>query len=211
MKKFMVALFSLLLFSFFGIEVFASFIEIPGYSVEISYALDHLNFKDVRKENANSDNSYIITDNGRFTNKYDTINLINLYDSRYDINTLILNGYKTAAFEIKMDVREENDGYQYLFVYDDSQSNTYLTGGKFEHSPGSLNTNYATYYFYFEIAIANIKENDIVLRYGASGKNEDTWDNKNLSVQIGFSKDILKTDHIWKTTGTVWTQLEMAS
>ena len=61
------------------------------------------------------------------------------------------------------------------------------------------------------VALLSLPVCYLVLRYGASGKNEDTWDNKNLSVQIGFSKDILKTDHIWKTTGTVWTQLEMAS
>ncbi|MCR5705569.1 MAG: ABC transporter ATP-binding protein [Acholeplasmatales bacterium] len=47
--------------------------------------------------------------------------------------------------------------------------------------------------------ISNITNDDFVIRYDASGKNNDDWANNNVRYQLGFSKEERKTSNIWYT------------
>lgn len=166
-------------------NVFA-FKEIGDYGVDITYALDSFDTYKVRTS------SNIVTDDSRFSQKYDTIDFKDVYDGKYNIDTLKTEGYYTMAVEITLDVKKIDDGYQYIFIYDDTRSDTFLTGCQFE-----CGKSYRNMTFYFEVSIFNIKENDFVIRYGASGKFSDDWENKNLNIQVGFSKEAVKTTNIW--------------
>lgn len=138
-----------------------------------------------------------ITDSGRFNQIHDSVNFNSVYDGKYNLDNLYNQGYRTMAVEITMDVKEIHDGYQYIYIYDDTSTTSYLSGGRFEHGPGKKDTQYKTYTFYFEIDINNVRDNDFVIRYGASGAFKDDWVTKNVKVQVGWSKETVITSHVW--------------
>lgn len=188
MKKICLFIFTFCISYLILYNISYAFNEIGDYGVDITYAIDTYNEYLIRNSNVR------ITDSGRFKQTYDTVDFRSIYNGMYDIDKFKKEGYYTLACEISMDIREINDGYQHIFIYDDSSTNTYLTGGVFETST----KDYTKMYFYFELSIFNIKDNDFVIRYGASGKFSDDWENQNLKIQIGFSKEALKTSNIWK-------------
>jgi hypothetical protein len=128
-----------------------------------------------------------ITDDGRFNNHYDPVLLSS---SGYMVSNLIQKGLTHAHVVIEIDVKEVNDGYQYIFLYDN-----FLTTGnelgsyQFEHGPGTKKTTYnlpeEPYTFVFTVSLANLT-NSFVIRYGASGNNDDDWKNKNIRVSYMF-------------------------
>lgn len=165
-----------------------AFREIGNYGVDITYALNEYKEYEIRNS------EYEISDSGRMNQQYDTIDFNNVYEGKYSIDDLKKEGYYTMAIEISLDVKRVNDGYRHIFLYDDASRETFLTGCTFEYK----SKNYSKLYFYTEVSIFNIKNNDFVIRYGASGKLADTWQNTNLNIQIGFSKEAPKTSNIWK-------------
>lgn len=80
-------------------NVFA-FKEIGDYGVDITYALDSFDTYKVRTS------SNIVTDDSRFSQKYDTIDFKDVYDGKYNIDTLKTEGYYTMAVEITLDVKK---------------------------------------------------------------------------------------------------------
>lgn len=176
--------------SFFVIKSYA-IVEIPNYSVNVDLALDYFNLYQIRAAQA------IITDDGRFNNIYDTVNFNYLYNGGYDLEELKSDGYMTLVIEITAEVYEINDGYQYIFLYDDTTSNTYLRGSRFEHYPGQKSSTTKEYTFYFEVSLYNIQDNDFVIRYGASGNYDDDWSISNVRIQIGASYEAVKTSCGW--------------
>lgn len=191
MKKIYLSIFALVTACIiFGTNVYAA-VEIPDYSVDVTYQLDFFNQKSIR------DAEYTITDSGRFKNQYDVVDFGILYDGVYNLEDLKNDDYKTMVIELNCKVAEINDGYQYIYFYDDTTSNTFLNGARFEHGPGKKKTTEEEYTFYCEIPLSNVLDNDFVIRYDASGKNDDDWLISNVYVQIGFSKEAIKTSYIW--------------
>jgi hypothetical protein len=127
--------------------------------------------------------SYDITDNGRFENNYDAINVSNLVG--YNILQLKENGYNSLSISFKFSAYEENDGYQYVFLYNGyNENSTLLYEQMFEHVSGSQNSSSKEYCFSTIINLDLITSNYIYIRYGASGTGSDTWINYNLYVTI---------------------------
>ncbi len=144
-----------------------------------------------------------ITDSGRAKQRLDVV------EFRYDFNLVDLEraGYTRLRFTISYDVKEVNDGYQYIFLYKDrnciKQENfnlldyysdfifgeqnkedpTLLDVHEYEHGPGNLDTSWETVTFTKVIEIDNLIDN-LYLRYGASGSNDDDWQNKNIIVTV---------------------------
>ena len=174
----------------FNISTYA-FNEIPGYGVDVDLALDMFNYYPIREAEET------ITDDGRFENIYDTVDFNYLYNGMYDLEELKREGYMTSVVEITVTVKEIDDGYQYIFLYDDTTPNTYLRGSRFEHGKGEKNKMPKEYTFYFEVSTYNIIDNNFVIRYGASGSGDDDWVISNVFVQIGFSKNVVKTSKGW--------------
>ena len=107
-------------------------------------------------------------------------------------------------------ISEVNDGYQYVFLY----SNKKCTDGnissitdaldkyvfdkdkvdpslmymhKIEHSPGQQSSSWKTFSFTITLDLT-LFEDDLYIRYGASGQGEDTWENKEIYVTITPNK-----------------------
>ncbi len=128
-----------------------------------------------------------ITDNGRFTNPYDNVNLSN---SGYTFNDLLLRNITTVNVVISLDAKEVDDGYQHIFLYDGSLQTSNLLGSyEFEHGSGYKNTQYndvdKPYVFIFTIPLAELTSS-FTIRYGASGNYADTWKNKNIRISYMF-------------------------
>ena len=111
MKKLTVLFFVLTLLLFVSIKSYA-FLELGSSSVDVTYTDGTNDFKNIRSDMVvtSNDGSYTIkgvktiTDAGRFKNHADIVKISKKYN--FDLNTLYNEGYKTAAIEIKMDIKE---------------------------------------------------------------------------------------------------------
>jgi hypothetical protein len=129
-----------------------------------------------------------ITDAGRLKQHIDVVNF-NTFDM--NINTLKQKGYKTVSFYIQLNVKEDYGANQYLYLFNSPiASNDYLVAElKFTHSVGIRDTNWWVHYEN-ELKFENIpldkfpNKNEFVLRYDASGKGKDTWENKDLKIKL---------------------------
>jgi len=124
---------------------------------------------------------------GQFKQHFDVVR----FDA-FDINleTMKQQGYKTISFLIRLDVRELSDGNQHIFLYSSaSQSNNYLISEvKFHHT---LRKKDSTWWIHYEnelrfpnIDIDKFINDQFIIRYGASGDYEDSWENRNLQIQL---------------------------
>lgn len=145
-------------------------------------------------------NEATITDSGRKNQKCDIVYL----SKDYDYQGLMYAGYKQLKIDFVFDIAEVHDGYQYVFLYKNAQcldtssldyfiNNTVLgkdpsdpsllASCRFEHHPGSADGSYCTYGFTAYINL-NDFEKDLYIRYGASGKYDDNWMNKNVQIFV---------------------------
>lgn len=168
-------------------KIFAGY-EIGDKGVEVELALDYFKSHKIRSS------EYWIYDDSVFNNPYDRVDFNILYNNQYDLTKLAQQGYRTVVIEATMDVKEVNHGYQYIYLFDDTSTNSYITGGQFDYGHNVLRTDYSSFTFYFEVPIFNLTN---VLRYHATGFQEDTWANKELQIQVGLSTQSAKTSSIW--------------
>ena len=132
-----------------------------------------------------------ITDSGRFNQHMD---IVNFNEYNIDLTAMKENGYKSVSFYIQLNVREIDDGYQYLFLFNSPiASNNYLLSElRFEHTPGKKDTNWRVHgeneLMFENIPIDKFINNEFVIRYGASGKYEDTWENNDLKIKLVLRK-----------------------
>lgn len=144
-----------------------------------------------------------VTDSSQFSQTYDGVNFNSIYGGDYDLDTLYSQGYRTMVVEITMDIKEDKDGYQHIYFYDDTSTTSLLRSIKFEHFPGSKNTIYKTYTFYVEIDMASVTDNDFFIRYSASGMFSDNWKNKNVKIQVGWSEETVKAAQAYSLVSVV--------
>ncbi len=131
---------------------------------------------------------YTISDSGRFNQPLDRITT-----SDYNYSPLQMkNNYMYITIKVEINIKEIDDGYQYIFLYNGVESNSTLLGTKeIEHGSGKLNETYQKYSFEFsKIPLSSFATDDIVLRYGASGTNDDNWVNSNLHISIEYLQSV---------------------
>lgn len=150
-------------------------------------------FFDIRKDSAT------ITDSGRANQKMDMVPL----SRYYNVTDLKRAGYSSFKVTVSLSLCEVDDGYQYIFLYKNAQckdagsvvgwidknilgndDDPYLIyAHKYEHTPGAADGSWDTVSFETVITLDQL-EQDLYLRYGASGNSDDTWRNKDVSVEI---------------------------
>ena len=136
-----------------------------------------------------------ITDSGRASQKMDKLLLSNYFD----VKAAYKAGYTKLHVTFTFDVREIDDGYQYVFFYSDTncKGNSFLDKiidevydpedpsllyeYRLEHGGTKKNTSWGTHTFSTTIKMSRLKD-DLYIRYGASGKYDDDWQNKNVIV-----------------------------
>ena len=133
--------------------------------------------------------TYTITDEDPYTpDYYDQIWLgfsaTNLYNDLREI------GINYLAIEFKIKIKEVDDGYQEILIYDglDSSSNLLWEARNIEHGPGYANKNEAWYIWTVEFNIEDLKNvNNLYVRYGAHGNKNDTWITEEIFMNIMFT------------------------
>ena len=144
-----------------------------------------------------------ITDSGRQNQPMDVVD----FSSDYNVKDLINSGYKKIVVTLSADVMERDDGYQYIFLYsdtscashginsimdafdkyvfsdDDEADPSLLYMHKFTHGGDQKNSSWGTVNFTVTLDATRLKD-DLYIRYGASGKYNDDWCNKNIEVTI---------------------------
>lgn len=113
---------------------------------------------------------YKITDSGRFNQKYDTLNLNEILG--YSIDELKELQYNKIKITIVLSMKEIDEGYQYVFLYDGPNKNSNLLAESDKICVS--NTEYNSIEVVFELNLSEIT--DIVyIRFGASGNFDDDW------------------------------------
>lgn len=157
-----------------------------------------------------------ITDKGIFNNPYDVVNIKNIYDRCSDdfanednyyneTNSSPFNydsqwaNYQTIGVNLKLSIKEINDGYQHIYIYNGSTSSSDLIcHGRLDHGVGYTNTSWKEYNLYFEIPINMVNNYTFYIRYNATGYSSDTWVNKIVISQISLSTDPRYTTSMWQ-------------
>ncbi len=135
----------------------------------------------------------VIKDNGVLSNPYD---VVYFSDFGIDLAAAKEQGYKSLTFYVRLNVKEVNDGYQYIYLYSSPVSNTAYNCGvpttgsnKFEHKTGSKDTNWGMHEFTFEnVDINRFNEGMFVIRYNASGDGDDDWKRGTGQIRISVNK-----------------------
>lgn len=148
------------------------------------------------------DYSTSITDSGRENQQMDTV----FVNKDYNFTDLKRAGYRYLEVKISMEISEKNDGYQHVYIYKDTNcisSNTsvmdlwdkYVEGQKTDNDPSMLHWQRFDYggegvsEEWGKVTVtALLKLEDLkdslYIRYGASGKEADTWYSRNVVVTV---------------------------
>lgn len=129
-----------------------------------------------------------ISDSGRFNQHSDSIDL-SLQGINFD--SLKASGYKYVYIDLYFQVREQEDGYQYFFIFKNSiKSNDYLIHTEpFEYYPGVRHRSFEERSFSLPaLSISDFSGSSFVIRYGASGVGNDDWINYGLYVRVSVTK-----------------------
>ncbi len=145
-----------------------------------------------------------ITDSGRSKQKMDHV----LLSADYDVVAMANAGYTTLTVDIWLEVKEIDDGYQYIFFYRDTKCQSKFSIDKlvdeyilndpqgdpsllsviqFEHGGNKKDTSWSEHHFTAHLPIDRMTK-DLYIRYGASGKYDDNWANRNVRITVTPSK-----------------------
>ncbi len=107
------------------------------------------------------------------------------------------------TFHVTINLKEENDGYQEVLLYDNCTKNsdkdnitedqartTYglLDWVQLSHGPGTLDKTSYNHEFTFTISGDKVLEY-LYIKYDASGKYEDTWHRNSILVELSISRN----------------------
>ena len=138
-------------------------------------------------------------------NKNQPYAVVDFYKYGVSVSNLKNNSsYKSVIVIFQMEIKEVNDGYQELFLYESDTSTTKICDPitNFEHVPGKKGSDYKRYEFYAEIPLnlVSIYLNGFCIRFGAHGNGSDDWKFKDLQVQLLLSYDNAKINSLKKVT-----------
>ena len=129
-----------------------------------------------------------ITDSGREKQHLDLVEFNKFGMTLADLKQ---QGYKTISFYIQLDVINDNKGTRWIFLYNSPTVNDKYLLDKLSFTHSST----ATWYVHKEdelkfenIPIDKFIKDEFVIRYGASGSGKDTWENRDLKIQLVYKK-----------------------
>ena len=118
-----------------------------------------------------------------------------------NLNTLRVEGYKTVSFYLQLNVRNTYPTasagiYQRIWLYSSQlNSDVYLVSPRLEYPSTNKDWHDISHFDlnFKDIPINSFMNNEFVIRYSAvavkdNSKHNINWDNRNLRVQLLFSK-----------------------
>lgn len=109
--------------------------------------------------------------------------------NHYSINGLIESGYKFADIKITLDAKEVNEGKQEIYI-SYTEDSPIIKRYDFIYGGAGTTSNFSNVIASFkDIPLNNFAETEkLVIKYGANGNGNDDWINKNVRVQITFTR-----------------------
>lgn len=139
----------------------------------------HNDFVSIRKDELTIDSD----NEGKNSHDYVDLNLLTEYG--YDV--LKEENYKKAKIEIQMSLREQNHGYQHIYLYNDNNSK--IAECKYELGKDDLIDGYEKRTFIFDnIDLNSLIHGNLYIRYGSSGIYPNKWLCKDIKVKVTYSK-----------------------
>ncbi len=134
---------------------------------------------------------FVITDDGRFINPCDNISISSSMFDEYQslgMNKLVINFY--------MRMREIDDGYQHIYVYNGREDTaTLLAEVHFEYDSTGKNSNYGIVYRQIVIDLEALNGTSyLTIRYVGTGSMNDDWENDYVHCEIMFANNVADTD-----------------
>lgn len=104
---------------------------------------------------------------------------------------------KNILLEIELYIKEKNDGYQEIYVYNGNVDKYMVAKGKvkpvaqleIEHNVGNLDTTYKKYVLRAVISPGVIERNALWIAFDAHGKDNDTWFAKDIKVSLSMTSE----------------------
>ena len=126
---------------------------------------------------------YTITDAGAMKNPYDVVPIYAYSD--YTEGQLIDAGFATMTVQLRLEFWQIDHGYQWFYIYKDETASTKVREINYDCA-------YSEVPVWHTVAFTDLRMKDfdknLVVRYDASGKYDDDWCNRNLTVVITFYK-----------------------
>ena len=135
---------------------------------------------------------YTITDDGDpytaayYDNFYINFGTVGLHQALLDM------GITKVYLEFKIAIREVNDGYQEILIYDGTSTSSRLLCSctNIEHGPGNKDTSEKYYKFTVCLDIEDILNvNTLIVRYSAHGSGNDNWVTSEIYYETMYIKD----------------------
>ena len=161
-------------------------LEVWNYDYAIDLVAEYGEIEQALVNFYSRDNTYTITDSGRFNQGCDVINIKDYCG--YSAKELYDVGYRALYITVQLDIWEKNYGYQHIFIYNGTESNAILLDHiEIEHGGTNKKTSADRYNFTFQVPLTATTLDIICVRYGASGNLEDNWCNKETVVLVDAS------------------------
>lgn len=148
--------------------------------------------KDNRKDGEGSE--YRITDSEKISDLCDEFAIENI-----DYNYLMLYGYRYVTVTVQLDVREDNAGYQQVYLYHTASDprDQYLQRMEIKYGGDETVSKYGVVTFEFKsLDMDNFITNgeiNLVVRYGATGVGDDDWFNQHCKITTVISCDLKRS------------------
>ena len=131
----------------------------------------------------------VLTDDGYMNNDYDEIELNWFFNQCcMDLNFNSLpSTYNKIAITLSGDVKEGDDGYQWVSIFSTSATSgtQHLGQVRTEHGSGVKDTTWSyTLIADFDLFLNNFSDGVIVIRYTASGRQNDDWYCRNIKMTV---------------------------
>lgn len=127
--------------------------------------------------------TFYITDAGAMRNSYDVVPIYAYSD--YTEGELVDADFTTMTVRLHLEFWQIDRGYQWFYLYRDETAGTMIRDINFE-------CEYSDVPVWHTVEFKDLRMKDfdknLIVRYDASGKNDDDWCNRNLTVEITFYK-----------------------
>lgn len=140
---------------------------------------------------------FTITDVGPLKNSYDIFDGAEYFP---DMPELIYKGYRYVTVDLDFYMKEIDDGFQdaYLYKNDTDKEEEYLERIIFDYGTNRINASWGHVNLHFRsLPLIRFLDNDFrmgfIIRYDGHGKNDDTWENKYLSVKVTLSQTEIRS------------------
>ena len=129
--------------------------------------------------------TYVITDSGRYKQKYDSINLFVVLG--IGISKLKEMEYDTVSIKIVITLKEIDNGTQYIFLYSRAASDDKYLIDTIEINDAS--SKYKEKEYNLTINLSDIESDMLFIRFGASGSFNDDWSTKSREYSFVVSRE----------------------